>query len=157
MKAAPVVLALGSNLADRRAQLARARAKLQEDGVVNIVKESPVVETPPLGPPQPHYLNQVLLGESEYPPLELLAATQRIERELGRTPAPRWHARSIDIDLLDYDHRCFRFPQLTLPHPGIARREFVLLPWSFIDADFVVPGLGESVAELLAALSGSGH
>ena len=148
----PVVLGLGGNLEDREAILAAARRELEEQGVVEIRMASPVIETEPVGPPQPRYLNQVLRGETRLSPLDLLARTKRLERDLGRRPGPRWGPRRIDIDILDYDHRSLELPGLTLPHPEIARREFVLRPWALIDAQHGVPGLGRTVGELLEEL-----
>ena len=151
--AVAVALALGSNLGDREAKLAAARRQLERRGVVAILRQSGVVETEAEGPPQPAYLNQVITGKTKLAPLELLSALKRIEVDLGRSPAPRRHARLIDIDILDYDQRRIELPGLIIPHAEIAHREFVLRPWSEIDATCLVPGLGRSVGELFEALN----
>ncbi|MCI0652364.1 MAG: pantoate--beta-alanine ligase [Planctomycetes bacterium] len=149
---ARVVLGIGSNLGDRIALLAAARRRLEETGSFLIMRASSIVESEPIGPPQPRYLNQVLIGETRLPPEELVAAAKRIETELGRRAALPWGPREIDIDVLAYGALQVRSQSITLPHPEIAGREFVLAPWAEIDADAHVPGLDRTVAALLADL-----
>jgi 2-amino-4-hydroxy-6-hydroxymethyldihydropteridine diphosphokinase len=120
-------LALGSNLGDREANLALARAQLMAGGV-SIVKASSIEETKPVGgPPQPSYLNQVLEVETDQPPRELLEFIKRIEAEAGRRPGgPRWGSRELDIDILLYGHVTIDTPDLTIPHPQLVNRHFLL-------------------------------
>lgn len=101
----------------------RARVGLE------IISVSPVYETAPWGNlNQPHFLNLCLAANSQLSPLDLLAAVKRLEVDLGRQPAEMWGPRLIDIDLLTYDELLFESDSLTLPHPRLAERAFVLAP-----------------------------
>jgi 2-amino-4-hydroxy-6-hydroxymethyldihydropteridine diphosphokinase len=127
------VIGLGSNLGNRGFYLQLANRLIEwEIGVV--VQRSSVIETPAWGFDAPPFLNQVVVVETALTPLELLDKLQAIERRLGRTEKSRvdedgrpvYHDRTIDLDILDYDRMCYRDDRLTLPHPHIAEREFVL-------------------------------
>jgi 2-amino-4-hydroxy-6-hydroxymethyldihydropteridine diphosphokinase len=121
-----VYLGLGSNLGTRANNLSAARRRLRERGV-RILRESKVMETEPWGDPdQPRFLNQVIEGEWPGTPRELLRAAKAVEREGGRRPARRWGPRVIDVDILLFGGRHVREPDLVIPHPRIAAREFVL-------------------------------
>jgi 2-amino-4-hydroxy-6-hydroxymethyldihydropteridine diphosphokinase len=118
-------VALGSNLGDRAAYLASARAALSLLPVSRLRAASVVEETAPFGPAaQGPYLNQMVAMETSLPPLVLLAELQRIERSLGRVRRARWGARTIDLDLVRIDAIEMRSPALVLPHPGLAARDF---------------------------------
>lgn len=148
-----MTLGLGSNLGDRERFLASARELLVAREVLVIERASEPLDTAPVGPPQPRYLNQVVLGHTTLDPGALLEAVTGIEDHLGRVRGgERWGPRCIDIDILDYDRRTVHLPGLVVPHPRIAEREFVLDPWASIDPQHVVPGLERSVRELLDAL-----
>jgi 2-amino-4-hydroxy-6-hydroxymethyldihydropteridine diphosphokinase len=148
-----VVLGLGSNLGDRLANLSAAIDLLGEHGV-RIVRQSAAWETEPEPPSQPRYLNAVVVAETELEPAELLAVAKDIERLLGRVPGPRWGPRPADIDILFYDARQIDEPELTVPHPRIAERSFVLAPLAEVmEGD--LPVLGEPAGGLLEKLSGS--
>lgn len=124
---ATVVVALGSNLGDRRLHLRRAIEKLKR--VMTIVRVSSIIETEPVGAPPPKFLNAVLVGHTTLAPLQLLHELLAIERELGRRrPAPRNAPRPIDLDLILYDAVRMRTSELTLPHPRAAERDFVMRP-----------------------------
>lgn len=142
---------VGSNLGDRWARLALAARMLRATPRVALVRASRVWDAAPLGPPQPRYLNAVLELETGLPPRELLAALQRVERAAGRERRLRWGPRTLDLDLLLYADRSLHSPGLTVPHPGIASRRFVLAPLAELCPDLVVPGAGATVAELLGA------
>jgi 2-amino-4-hydroxy-6-hydroxymethyldihydropteridine diphosphokinase len=120
-------LALGSNLGDREASLAFARDQLMAGGT-SILKESSIEETEPIGgPPQPSYLNQVLEVDTDQQPRELLAFVKQIEAGAGRRPGgPRWGPRELDIDILLYGHVTVDTPDLTIPHPQLVNRHFLL-------------------------------
>ncbi|HYM51356.1 MAG TPA: 2-amino-4-hydroxy-6-hydroxymethyldihydropteridine diphosphokinase [Candidatus Limnocylindrales bacterium] len=119
------LLALGTNLGDRDRQLADARRALRQSGVA-IVRQSTVQETEPVGVlDQPRFLNQVLAVETSLEPRPLLETLKRLERELGRTPGPRWGPREIDIDILRYDDRAIDEPGLRIPHPELPNRPFL--------------------------------
>ncbi|MBK9516246.1 MAG: 2-amino-4-hydroxy-6-hydroxymethyldihydropteridine diphosphokinase [Anaeromyxobacter sp.] len=141
---------VGTNLGDRWAHLALAARALRATPRVALTRASRVHDTAPLGPPQPRYLNAVLELETTLPPVALLAELQRIEREALRRPAVRWGPRSLDLDLLVCGPAILALPGLTLPHPGLASRRFVLGPLCELAPGLLVPGDGRSVAELLA-------
>ena len=154
-----VVLAVGSNLGDRLGTLqgcVQAIGGLPDTDVLTI---SPVYETAPVGgPAQPDYLNAVLIVSTALPPLDLLAATQRIEAEFGRVRpqgAERFRPRTLDIDVISYAELVSDDPVLTLPHPRAHERAFVLAPWHDVDAGASLPGRGP-VAGLLAGLDRRG-
>lgn len=120
-----VYLALGSNLGDRHANLALARARLGMLPGVMVRGASAVEETLPLGGlDQPAYLNQMLALDTTLSPRELLAACQGIEAEAGREHRTRWASRTLDLDIVRYGALSLEEPGLTLPHPGLAHRDF---------------------------------
>lgn len=149
------ILALGSNLGDRAANLRAALALLAERGV-STVGVSSVWETPPVPADQPHYLNAVVAVETDLEPEELLGVAKEVEHLLGRRPAGRWRPRPIDIDLLFCGEREVASETLTVPHPRIAERAFVLLPLAEVVAG-PLPVLGRRAAERLEGLDLSGH
>jgi 2-amino-4-hydroxy-6-hydroxymethyldihydropteridine diphosphokinase len=135
-----IYLGLGSNLGDRLANLSRAVDALEGRGV-QLTRSSRVYETDPVGGPvQPAYLNAVVEVATDLEPLELLGAALDIERELGRVRGERWGPRIIDIDLLTYGDREIDEPQLSVPHPRMHKRAFVLVPLLELDADPPLPG-----------------
>lgn len=122
-----VVIALGSNLGDRRWNLARAIDALRN--VVRVVRISSIVETDPVDAPPPKYLNMVVAGHTALDPRTLLRELLAIEKRLGRRrPAPKNAPRTIDLDLILYDAVRMRSAELTLPHPRFAERAFVMQP-----------------------------
>ena len=140
-------LALGSNLGDRLANLRRAVELLDATPGVEVVRSSRVYETEPVGPPQPAYLNAVVEVETELEPHQLLGAAQAVEEALGRVRAERWGPRTIDVDVLTYDERTVDEPGLTVPHPRMHERGFVLVPLGELDQDPMLPG-GRRLATL---------
>jgi len=150
-----IYLALGSNLGDRSANLKAAVASLPPD--VTVLAESPVYETKPWGlADQPDFLNLALEGKTQLTPLALLARLKRLETQLGRRPSVRYGPRLIDLDILFYDALVANTPQLTIPHPRLHERAFVLVPLADIAPDFIHPALGKSVRELLAGVDAGG-
>jgi 2-amino-4-hydroxy-6-hydroxymethyldihydropteridine diphosphokinase len=147
------IVALGSNLGDRRANLAAARRELSVLG--EIMRSSQVLETEPLLHPteptlnQGPFLNQVLLLRSSQPVADLLKACLEIETKLGRMREKPWGPRVIDIDLIAWDEQIVRTSQLTLPHPAMHERDFVLGPLVEIWPDWRHPVLEKTAAELL--------
>lgn len=118
-------VALGSNLGDRAAWLAAARAALSLLPATRILAASSIEETTPFGPAaQGPYLNQMLALESALPPSALLLALQTIERRLGRVRRERWGARVIDLDLVRVGAVTMQSNTLVLPHPGLRDRTF---------------------------------
>jgi 2-amino-4-hydroxy-6-hydroxymethyldihydropteridine diphosphokinase len=147
-------LSLGTNLGDRRAQLTAALRALA--GALTITDISPVYETAPWGEPdQPPFLNLCLRAESSLSPRRVLALTQQVERDLGRRPTYRWGPRLIDIDLLAYDDLVLEDDSLNVPHPHLAERAFVLVPWAAIAPEWRHPQTGRSVREMAQAVDGS--
>jgi 2-amino-4-hydroxy-6-hydroxymethyldihydropteridine diphosphokinase len=155
------VLALGSNLGDRLATLqGGVDALLGSPGPgspgggspgLALVALSPVYETVPVGgPPQPEYLNAVLIAETTLPASALLRRGQAVEAAFGRVRREVWGPRTLDVDVIVYGDVVSDDPELTLPHPRARERAFVLAPWLDADPDAEIPGQGR-VAELLAA------
>lgn len=123
---ATVVIALGSNLGNRRWYLRKAVDELRR--VISVVRVSRVMETEPVDAPPPKFLNMVVAGYTDRSPEEILDALQAIERRLGRRPARRNAPRVIDLDLILHSANVRRTARLTLPHPRFRRREFVVQP-----------------------------
>lgn len=133
-------LGLGSNLGDRLGNLQRAVDLLGAEPGITPTRCSRVWETEPVGgPPQPDFLNVVLRAAIDLEPLELLAACQRVEATLGRVRDVRWGPRTIDIDVLLIDGLAIDEPALTVPHPRMLERAFVLMPLLELEPDPVLP------------------
>jgi len=118
-------VALGSNLGDRDAHLARARKALAAIPRSRVIAESTVEETAPLGPvDQDKYLNQMVALETELSPRELLSQLQRIEQAAGRTRDVRWGPRTLDLDIVRYETQTASDRDLVVPHPAAGARDF---------------------------------
>lgn len=144
-------VAVGSNLGDRWAHLARAASHLRRSPRVALLRASRVWDTTPIGPPQPRYLNAVLELETELPARALHAVLQMAENASGRRRGgQRWSARTLDLDLLLYGDDVILDHRLRVPHPELAVRRFVLAPLAELCPERIVPGLARTVAELLA-------
>lgn len=150
-----VYLALGSNLGDRHKHLADALQHLRE--AINIESTSSIYETEPVGYlDQPAFFNLVCKGTTHLSPLDLLKFVKDTEVHLGRQPTFRNGPRIIDIDILLYDDLCIQEEQLTIPHPRMAERAFVLVPLAEIAPDAIEPTSKQTVQALLAAISQQG-
>ncbi|MCB1866296.1 MAG: 2-amino-4-hydroxy-6-hydroxymethyldihydropteridine diphosphokinase [Chromatiales bacterium] len=145
---------LGANLGDPATRIGQAFNALAGTERTTLVARSPVYRSAPLGPPdQPDYLNAVAALDTALEPAALLDALFAIERAAGRDrrAGTRWGPRVLDLDLLLFGARVASDPKLTLPHPQMHRRDFVLQPLLDLAPDIVIPGRGPAVA-LLAAL-----
>ncbi|HVP69594.1 MAG TPA: 2-amino-4-hydroxy-6-hydroxymethyldihydropteridine diphosphokinase [Anaeromyxobacteraceae bacterium] len=146
-------VAVGSNLADRWANLGRAARFLRGAPLVAVLRASRVYDSEPVGPPQPRYLNAVLELETGRTPESLHQLLREAEDEAlrDRRKGARWGPRTLDLDLLLFGDRIVRTAALTVPHPRMAHRRFVLAPLAELAPALVVPGTGATVAALLAA------
>ena len=148
MKKHLVYLSLGSNLGDRLENLQNAIRFLNDIGEIS--RASSVYETDPWGyEDQPAFYNQVVLLETTYEPLELLRRIKQMEQKMGRTPTFRYGPRMIDIDILLFDNILFSTPELTIPHPEMKNRAFVLAPLAEIEPFLSIPGEELTIKEIL--------
>ena len=140
--------ATGSNLGDRLQNLHKARQAIQRFAELGTV--SSIYETEPWGySEQPAFLNQVLATTTNLAPLEVLSSIKSIEGEIGRTPTFRYGPRVIDIDILLYDDLILDDARLTLPHPRLTERAFVMVPLNEIAPQYLHPVFHQTIHELL--------
>lgn len=152
---AEVFLGLGSNLGDREGNLRGALRRLEVGVAIGAV--SSFYETDPVGYlDQPVFVNAVCRGETTLAPRELLGLAKSIEAQMGREPTFPDGPRLIDIDILSYGSEVLDTAELTIPHPRIAERAFVLVPLSEIAPNWRHPVLGKTAGELAAAVGHKG-
>lgn len=144
-------LSIGGNLGEKLKNLQKA-CELIELGVGKITLQSSVYETAAWGnEAQPSFLNQVLLIETDLTAIEALHAVQKIEHSMGRIRSEKYGPRVMDIDILYYNDLVFQNRHLTIPHPEIAKRKFVLIPLAEIAPDWTDPVTGRTITALLHA------
>ncbi|MDQ0340668.1 2-amino-4-hydroxy-6-hydroxymethyldihydropteridine diphosphokinase [Caldalkalibacillus uzonensis] len=157
MSTLPFYLALGSNLGQRESYLQQALNHIADHPDMRLNQLSSIYETAPVGyVEQPAFLNMVVKGETSLPAQELLHFIQSIEKKLGRTRDVRWGPRTIDIDMLLYDHISLKTEHLELPHPRMTERAFVLVPLAEIAPNMVIPGTYQPVRHLLEQVNREG-
>lgn len=149
MKFNQVYLGLGSNIGDRQENLMLARERISES-IGDIVGESGIYETAAWGlKEQDDFLNQVICVATKYQAPEILAKILAVEQSMGRVRKIKWGARLIDIDVLYFNDAIIKLDNLTVPHPFIQERRFVLAPLAEVAPDFVHPVLLQTNAALL--------
>ena len=150
----PAFVGIGSNLDGPEQQVDQAIVALAELPDTILISQSRLYRSSPMGPSdQPDFVNAVVAVLTQAEPQAFLEQMQAIERKQGRKrEGERWGPRTLDLDLLAYSGRIINEDDLTVPHPGIAKRNFVLLPWQEIAPNFVVPGLPD-VAAMAASIS----
>ena len=152
---AEVYIALGSNMDDPHRQLDLALESLSQDPQITLAALSERYQTPAIGPSQPDYINAVAQLQTPLSPESLLHRLQAIETQQHRVRTLRWGPRTLDLDILLYDNLQQDTARLTIPHPRMHERAFVLLPLADINTDLLLPG-GKTVSQLLANCSVQG-
>ncbi len=149
-------IALGGNVGDVQRTFKRALARLDKHAEITLLRRSDWVETAAVGGPagQPDFVNGAIVVETTLSPGALLEVLQEVETHFGRerSAEPHWGPRTLDLDLLLFGDQSVDEQRLTLPHPRLAQRRFVLQPLEQVAPDWKVPGLGATVAELLRRL-----
>lgn len=158
MRLQTAIVAFGANLGDRAATIEAAAAELRALPLVDDVRLAPPISSVAVtldGPDAeaPGYLNTIAIVSTRLAPSVLLAQLHEIERRHGRVRLERWGDRTLDLDLIAYGDVRSDDPDLLLPHPRAAERDFVLRPWLALDPEAELPGAG-SVARLLARIEG---
>ena len=144
-------VALGANLGEPKSTFHTATLMLIRPSI-RVLRRARLYSSKPVGPQdQPNFVNSMLELETTDEPSDLLAILKKTEAQLGRTKSRRWGPRIIDLDIILYGERQLETPELTIPHREMTRRRFVLAPLADLCPNRVVPGTGQSVAELLSA------
>ena len=156
MKLTKCAIALGSNLGDSLATLKSAIATLNNTPGIAVKSHSSWYQTAPVGPPQPDYINACAILEVTLQPQELLFTLLEVEIKFNRIRREKWGPRTLDLDLLLYDDLILDTPTLTLPHPRMTQRAFVLVPLAEIAPDWVHPLTKSAIAQILKTADCSG-
>lgn len=149
-------IALGSNLGDSCTTIKTALETLAQTPNITLQAKSGLYQTEAVGPPQPDFINACALLHVQKTPQNLLETLLEIEAQFGRVRRERWGPRSLDLDLLLYNDLILDTPTLTLPHPRMRERAFVLVPLAEIAPDWIEPVSGKAIAELVKAVDCSG-
>src|SRR5690625_572822 len=148
-----VFLSLGTNIEPKVTYLRRAIQKLEKVDEISIVQQSSVYQTDPVDYlDQDDFLNMVIELFTSYPPEDLLEITQAIEKKLGRKREIRFGPRTIDIDILIYGSQKITTEKLTIPHPRMHKRAFIIVPFYEIAEDVFIPSVDQSVQQLYNSL-----
>ncbi len=148
------VVSIGSNLGDKLAHLRRGLSLLESSGAARIIARSRFFRTRPVDfHDQDWFVNAAVLLQTQLAPRPLLAALKAVERQVGRTQQTvRFGPRVLDMDIVFYDALTLESPDLTIPHPRMHKRRFVLMPICDIDPEIVHPVLHKSMALLLSEI-----
>lgn len=150
MTAVDAFIGLGSNLAEPSVQLAQAVVRLAALPGTELVAQSPFYRSRPVGPQdQPDFVNGAVWLRTNLPPLTLLDHLQNIEHDHGRERLQHWGPRTLDLDLLTYGDQTISEPRLTVPHPELPNRDFVLQPLLDLDPTLTLPN-GTAIASLIS-------
>jgi 2-amino-4-hydroxy-6-hydroxymethyldihydropteridine diphosphokinase len=153
---AKCAIALGSNLGDSQQILNQAVEILSQTSGIELISHSSWYETVPVGPPQPNYFNGCAVLETELIPEDLLHILLKIEQQFGRIRKERWGPRILDLDILLYEDLNLEMPTLTVPHPRMKERAFVLVPLAEIAADWIEPTSRQTIFQLCQMVDSSG-
>lgn len=146
-------IALGSNLGHSSQILANAITVIDQSPGIQVTLRSHFYKTAPVGPPQPDYINACIAVETCLSARELLKRLLLIEHQFGRVRKERWGARSLDLDLIFYGDRIITAPNLSVPHPRLHERAFVLIPLMDIAPEWQHPALKKTVQQMIETLS----
>ncbi len=149
-------IALGSNLGDSRQILLDAMTVIDTVPGVRMIGRSHLYKTAPVGPPQPDYINACITVQTSISPRDLLHRLLAIEQRFGRVRKERWGARSLDLDLLLFGDRTIQASKLSVPHPRLHERPFVLVPLMDVAAQWPHPVLNKTVEQLFDQLAEKG-
>lgn len=150
-------LSLGSNLGKREDSLYNAIKQLEDNGNITVVNYSSIYETDPVGyTEQNSFLNMVIEIATDYQPTVLLESCLEIEKRMGRTRIIRWGPRNIDIDILLFNDQRIETEKLQIPHPRMGDRAFVLVPLQEIDSEIIIPGINQTINDMVERLSTKG-
>ncbi|WP_341732382.1 2-amino-4-hydroxy-6-hydroxymethyldihydropteridine diphosphokinase [Microcoleus sp. EPA2] len=156
MQSTKCAIALGSNLGDSLTILKSAIETLNNTPEIEVKSHSSWYQTAPVGPPQPDYINACAILEVTLEPQQLLAKLLEIEIKFNRIRQEKWGPRTLDLDLLLYDNLVLETPTLTLPHPRMTERAFVLVPLAEIAPDWVHPVTGSAIGQMVKTADFSG-
>lgn len=149
-------VALGGNLGNPQATLSAAITELQQNPKIILLAQSHWYQTTAVGPPQPDYLNACISLLTQYSPISFLHKLLAIEAEFGRVRQERWGPRTIDLDVLLFGQAVIKTPTLSVPHPYLHERAFVLAPLAEICPGWIHPLQNRSIAELANAVDYTG-
>ena len=150
-----VFLSLGTNIGDRLHNLEKVYFLIEMEEKINIISKSKIYETSPVeNLNQEYFLNQIIKIDTDIEPLQLLNLIKNIENKMGRIKLEKkYMPRIIDIDILAYDRLILNSNQLSIPHPKIKSRKFILKPWTDIDPNYILSNSKSTIKELLDNLS----
>ncbi|MFC7061787.1 2-amino-4-hydroxy-6-hydroxymethyldihydropteridine diphosphokinase [Halobacillus seohaensis] len=146
-------IALGSNMSQREQYLTEAIEQLDNHKKIGVIIQSEIYETAPVGfTDQNDFLNMVIEVETSLPPLALLDFCQKIERELGRKRVIKWGPRTIDLDILLYNQENMEDERLSIPHPHLHERAFVVVPLAEVNPEVYISSVHQRAQEVLEQL-----